>query len=56
MEAEPTKTQTLPKGTEVQAIPVQIGETTRRRHITGMMALNIPDPAYPGGDWHQYAS
>ena len=56
MEAEPTKTQTLPKGTEVQAIPVQIGKTTRRRHITGMMALNIPDPAYPGGDWHQYAS
>ena len=21
-----------------------------------MMALNIPDPACPGGDWHQYAS
>ena len=46
----------MPEGTELQAIPVQIGNTTRRHHITGMMALNIPDPAYPGGDWHQYAS
>ena len=56
MEAEPTKTATMPEGTELQAIPVRIDETSRRHHITGMMALNIPDPVCPGGDWHQYAS
>ena len=37
-------------------IPVEIGRTTPERHITGMMALNIPDPEQPGGDWHSHAS
>ena len=39
-----------------EGIPVEIGPTTRERHITGMTALNIPDPGRPGGDWHSHAS
>ena len=37
--------------------PVESGLTTRRRHITGTAALNIPDPwDFNGGDWHMSAT
>ena len=37
-------------------IPVGIGPTTPRRHITGAAALNIPQPGRnAGGDWHEHA-
>ena len=35
-------------------IPIQIGRTDVRRHLTGSCALNIPNaPLLHGGDWHQ---
>ena len=39
-----------------QAVPATIAATTLRRHLTGMLALNIPDPGHPGGDWHKHAA
>ena len=42
---------------DLPLIPVAIGPTTRKRHITGTTALNIPDPwDFNGGDWHQHAT
>lgn len=38
------------------SIPVEIGPTSPRRHITGVAALNIPDPRHEGGDWHNHAT
>ena len=35
-------------------MPIRIGRTTRRRHITGMAALNIPQPRQGPGDWHKH--
>ena len=37
-------------------LPVQIGPTSRRRHLTGMVALNIPDRWDGHGDWHKSAT
>ena len=37
-------------------LPVQIGPTSRRRHLTGMVALNIPDRWDGHGDWHMSAT
>ena len=35
-------------------IPIRIGATDVRRHLTGSCALNIPNaPLLHGGDWHQ---
>ena len=35
-------------------IPIGIGATDVRRHLTGLWALNIPNaPLLHGGDWHQ---
>lgn len=51
-----TATASPPAGAGAQRFAVEVAETTARRHITGMMAMNIPDPAYPGGDWHQESS
>lgn len=35
-------------------IPIQIGATDVRRHLTGSCALNVPNaPLLHGGDWHQ---
>ena len=42
--------------TERQAarIPIRIGATDVRRHLTGSWALNVPNaPLLHGGDWHQ---
>ena len=36
-------------------LPVEIGATTRRRHITGMVAMNLPD-RWDRGDWHMTAT
>ena len=33
-----------------------IKPTTRRVHITGMAALNIPDLRNHGGDWHKHST
>ena len=46
----------LPGNPAERGYATRIGRTTKRRHVTGMMAMNIPDPAAPGGDWHQDAS
>ena len=36
-------------------VPVEIGPTTARRHLTGSFALNIPNaPLSHGGDWHSW--
>ena len=44
----------MPKG---PPIPVEIGRTTRRRHITGTAALNIPQRhRMSSGDWHEHAT
>ena len=37
-------------------LPVQIGPTSRRRHLTGVVALNIPDRWDGHGDWHMSAT
>ncbi len=38
-------------------VPAKVGKTSARRHITGMLALNIPNAwLLNGGDWHTYAS
>ena len=37
-------------------IPVEIGATTQRHHITGDFALNIPSRQRIGGDWHKRSS
>ena len=37
-----------------RSYPVEIGPTTRRHHITGMAALNIPGRRLNGGDWHSH--
>ena len=35
-------------------VPIRIGATNVRRHLTGSCALNIPNaPLLFGGDWHQ---
>ena len=34
-------------------VPVEIVPTTRRYHITGFAALNIPNVRRLGGDWHE---
>jgi hypothetical protein len=36
--------------------PVGLVPTTRRRHITGTTALNIPERYRLGGDWHKYST
>ena len=36
-------------------VPVEIVATTRRYHLTGDAALNIPNIGRGGGDWHQGA-
>ena len=39
------------------AIAVKVAPTTARQHISGGMALNIPnDWLLNGGDWHQHAA
>ena len=38
----------------VEAVPIGIGHTTPRCHITGIAALNIPRPLQGGGDWHKH--
>ena len=39
------------------AIAVRVGPTTPRQHISGGMALNIPNNwLLNGGDWHQHAA
>ena len=41
-------------GEEEAWIPIRIGPTNVRRHLTGSCALNIPNaPLLHGGDWHQ---
>lgn len=41
----------------VSEVPARVGKTSARRHITGMLALNIPNRWLTnGGDWHTYAS
>ena len=38
-------------------VPVRIGRTDARRHLTGGYALNVPNaPLRHGGDWHQYCT
>ena len=42
------------EGERFANVPVDIGPTSVRRHITGSFALNIPNaPLDHGGDWHQ---
>ena len=36
----------------VEPVPVEMVPTTRRQHITGFAALNIPHAWRLGGDWH----
>ena len=43
-----TATASPPAGAGAQRFAVEVAETTARRHITGMMAMNIPDPALSG--------
>ena len=37
-------------------LPVEVGSTTAREHITGLPALNIPGVWRISGDWHQYSA
>ncbi|MCY4660200.1 MAG: hypothetical protein OXF93_10375 [Acidobacteria bacterium] len=37
----------------VEGVPVEMVPTTRREHITGFAALNIPHALRLGGDWHE---
>ncbi len=39
-----------------RGFPAGIGRTTRRHHLTGTAALNIPRIWLPGGDWHMGSS
>lgn len=41
----------------VSEIPTRVKKTSARHHITGVLALNIPNPwLINGGDWHTHAS
>lgn len=49
-----TEASRTPAHGAVTTIPVRIGTTDVRRHLTGLYALNIPNaPLGGGGDWHQ---
>ena len=39
-------------GFEMSSETVVFPETSPRRYVTGMAALNIPSPESTGGDWH----
>lgn len=42
---------------DAEAVPVTIGATSPRRHITGTTAMNIPNPRlWSSGDWHKQAT
>ncbi len=45
-------------GTRRKAVDyaVELVPTTRRRHITGTTALNIPGSYRLGGDWHEHST
>lgn len=39
------------------SVPLVIGRTISRRHLTGLFALNVPGSGLcRGGDWHQFGT